>query len=163
MIQSNLTVEFSTHPHQLKSLTGIRGLAAISVLLFHIGQGLPHWSILPFLYSYSFVKNGFRGVDLFFALSGFIMMHVHAQDFTCLQRAAILRFALQRIVRIYPAAFVALLLILIATLAFPSYVSWFRSWASLIPLKSYTWPAFVQTATLSSRWLMPDLEGVMHF
>ena len=50
----------------LESLTGIRGAASVWVVIYHFGQGIPGYSIIPSLYSYSLVSNGFRGVDLFF-------------------------------------------------------------------------------------------------
>lgn len=84
----------------LWSLTGIRGVAAIWVVVFHLGQGTPNFSIVPGLYSYSLVFNGFRGVDLFFILSGFIMMHAHAKDFEHVELESVRRFALLRLFRI---------------------------------------------------------------
>lgn len=140
----------------LGSLTGIRGAASIWVVIYHFGQGIPGYSIIPSLYSYSLVSNGFRGVDLFFVLSGFIMMHAHAKDFARIDLESIRRFALLRAFRIYPVNFVALLLILTICAALPGYVGWFRSWTNEVSLKSYTPLSFLQTATLSNRWFIPD-------
>lgn len=140
----------------LGSLTGIRGAASIWVVIYHFGQGIPGYSIIPSLYSYSFVSNGFRGVDLFFILSGFIMMHAHAKDFVHINLESIRRFAFLRAFRIYPVNFAALLLILAICAALPGYVEWFRSWTNEISLKSYTPLSFLQTATLSNRWFIPD-------
>jgi len=140
----------------LESLTGIRGAASVWVVIYHFGQGIPGYSIIPSLYSYSLVSNGFRGVDLFFILSGFIMMHAHAKDFARIDLENIRRFALLRAFRIYPVNFVALLLILAICAALPGYVEWFRSWTNEVSLKSYTPLSFLQTATLSNRWFIPD-------
>ena len=154
MLALECKIEAKQRP--LWSLTGIRGVVAIWVVIFHFGQGVPGFSIMPGLYSYALVLNGFRGVDLFFILSGFIMMHVHAKDFERVDIEGFRRFALLRLFRIYPVNFAALLIILAICLALPDYVGWFRSWASKIPLESYTPLSFVQTATLSNRWLVPD-------
>ena len=115
-------------PQAIPSLTGIRGIAALWVMLFHIGQGIPGYSLLPWLTGSSFIESGFRGVDLFFILSGFIMMHVHAQDFTVLRRRTLWDFMIMRCIRIYPAHLIALLLILTVVIASPAYVVWARSW-----------------------------------
>ena len=153
-----MAIERSINAKQrpLWSLTGIRGVAAIWVVVYHLGQGVPGFSIVPSLYSSPLVLNGFRGVDLFFILSGFIMMHVHAKDFEHIEMENVRRFALLRLLRIYPVNFAALLIILAICLILPDYVGWFRSWASKIPLESYTPLSFLQTATLSNRWLLPD-------
>lgn len=143
-------------PQAIPSLTGIRGVAALWVLLFHIGQGIPGYSLLPWLTGSSFVDNGFRGVDLFFILSGFIMMHVHAQDFTVLRYRALRDFVIMRCVRIYPAHLVALLLILAIVIASPAYVTWSRAWNLPLNTPAYTISSFFQTATLTTRWLVPD-------
>ena len=65
----------------IKSLTSLRGIAALLVVLHHFflfllpGVGL---SVL----SYSkFFDNGYLWVDFFFILSGFIMAHVYASNF----------------------------------------------------------------------------------
>jgi len=55
-------------PHRFEALDGLRGLAAIAVMLFHYGEhnGL-HW--LP---------SAWVAVDLFFVLSGFVIAHSYA-------------------------------------------------------------------------------------
>ena len=143
-------------PRAIPSLTGIRGVAALWVVLFHIGQGIPGYSLLPWLTGSSFVENGFRGVDLFFILSGFIMMHVHAQDFIVLRRRTLWNFMIMRCIRIYPAHLVVLLLILAVVIASPAYVEWSRAWNLPLHTPAYTPLSFFQTATLTTRWLIPD-------
>lgn len=142
----------------IPSLTGIRGVAALWVVLFHIGDGVPGYKIIPGLNSSSFIYNGFRGVDLFFLLSGFIMMHAHAADFaTDIRRNALKRFAMLRLFRIYPAHLVVLFMILALVLAAPAYVAWSRDWNAPLHTPAYTLLSFIQTATLTTRWLIPDL------
>jgi peptidoglycan/LPS O-acetylase OafA/YrhL len=96
-----------THPLALPAnnpaLTGIRGLAAFWVFWHHlipvsafIGVRLGGPLLEPFF------NEGFRGVDLFFVLSGFILMYVHATDFRSLDWESARRFFLLRVVRIYP-------------------------------------------------------------
>lgn len=143
-------------PQAIPSLTGIRGVAALWVMLFHIGQGIPGYSLLPWLTGSSFIENGFRGVDLFFILSGFIMMHVHAQDFTVFRRRTLWDFMIMRCIRIYPAHLIVLLSILAVVIASPAYVAWTRAWNLPLHTPAYTVLSFFQTATLTTRWLVPD-------
>jgi peptidoglycan/LPS O-acetylase OafA/YrhL len=64
-------------PGNIKTLTGVRGFAALWVVLFHI-QGSPFSHIsLPA----EFIKHGFWGVDVFFVLSGFVLSHVYERSF----------------------------------------------------------------------------------
>ncbi len=85
---------------EIRALTGIRGLAAWWVVLLHLEDQLvacmPAWKAFAPWY-----HAGHLGVDVFFVLSGFILMHVHGSDFgsgTSWGRFVWLRFA-----RIYPA------------------------------------------------------------
>jgi peptidoglycan/LPS O-acetylase OafA/YrhL len=73
----------------IPSLTGIRGVAAVWVLLTHYQAVLAAYLDNPAINDNSFLYNGFRGVDLFFVLSGFILMHVHENDFRQLESKAI--------------------------------------------------------------------------
>jgi peptidoglycan/LPS O-acetylase OafA/YrhL len=141
----------------LPALTGIRGIAAIWVILFHIGSGVPGFTLSPFLQRFALSADGFRGVDLFFVLSGFIIMHVHGTDFGVIRKNAVLHFAATRCLRIYPAHVATLLLILCAIVALPEYAAWARAWYETGQSTAYTLPSFIQTATLTTRWLVPDL------
>ncbi len=151
-----MQLERINKPQILPSLTGIRGIAAIWVLVFHIEQGIPGYSLLPWLNGLSAIENGFRGVDLFFILSGFIMMHVHARDFTVFCRRTIWDFMIMRCIRIYPVHLIVLLSILAVVIASPAYVAWSRAWNLTLHTPAYTPLSFFQTATLTTRWLVAD-------
>jgi peptidoglycan/LPS O-acetylase OafA/YrhL len=89
---------------KLQSIQILRGLAALLVVIYHIramevlaiaNNGLAEPPLLNGL-----VTNGYAGVDLFFVISGFIMVHVTAN-----MKAgplASLEFLFARITRIYP-------------------------------------------------------------
>jgi peptidoglycan/LPS O-acetylase OafA/YrhL len=141
-------------PGALPSLTGIRGVAALWVVFFHI-QNVAAVLGLPWLAGLLIVKDGFRGVDLFFLLSGFILMHVHQRDFLKIEARAVLRFAALRVVRVYPLATVVLLLVAAMVLPLPGFIAWFRA---LGPAYAHGFSAlgFVQTALLANRWFMRD-------
>lgn len=96
------------HPQreEIRSLTGLRFLAAAYVLVFHSGAGflaqvgIPSWGI-------RFVANGYLGVTVFFVLSGFILGYTYRNGVGSLSGYAVARFA-----RIYPVYLFALLLAL---------------------------------------------------
>lgn len=84
---------------------GLRGVAAILVVAYHIGARLHREP----------VAGGYLAVDFFFILSGFVL--ARAYDARLAAGLAPLRFVEMRIVRLYPLFAVGLLLGLIAALA----------------------------------------------
>jgi peptidoglycan/LPS O-acetylase OafA/YrhL len=141
----------------IPALTGIKGLAAVWVVMFHLGLGSPGFPLVAAFQHETLIANGFRGVDLFFILSGFILMHAHGGDFDSLRWRPILRFAGARCLRVYPTHLAALTLILATVALLPGYVLWSREWnAAVANMSAYNFAGFIQTATLSNRWLMPD-------
>lgn len=84
---------------QLEALTGMRGLAAIYVVLYHLRSGqintLPEWMIV-------FLSKGYLAVDLFFILSGFVMWISYADKFSASGVGIIKDFLWRRFARIYP-------------------------------------------------------------
>ncbi|WP_304164875.1 acyltransferase [Phenylobacterium aquaticum] len=134
----------------MRSLTGVRGVAALWVYLYHIsnaafGLGLPGLAALPL------VRFGWAGVDLFFVLSGFVLMHAHAADFTPWNSVRLERFLKLRIARVYPLSLVALGLVLLIVLADPAFAAWFRAQAP----GNLSAAAFAKTALLATRWGVP--------
>ena len=96
-------------PVQIDALTGIRGFAAFWVAFHHLHVSRPDGLLgMPVLSELS--GGGWLAVDLFFVLSGFIMMHVHGEEFRSLSIERARRFIGLRFIRIYPAHAVVLLL-----------------------------------------------------
>jgi peptidoglycan/LPS O-acetylase OafA/YrhL len=86
---------------EIRAMTGVRGAAALFVMLYHFGHGLK--GIDP---ASNMLNHGYLSVDLFFVLSGFVLSHVYGRSlkdgtFTCGE------FLLHRIARIYPVYIVA--------------------------------------------------------
>jgi peptidoglycan/LPS O-acetylase OafA/YrhL len=85
---------------RIPCLDGLRGIAAIAVMLFHFNIFfLPQArlsDIVPFL------GHAYLAVDLFFLLSGFVMAHVYGRVLASNWRANWLQFAIARFARIYP-------------------------------------------------------------
>ena len=141
----------------LRVLQAGRALAAISVAAFHL-------SILMGLERYGgeaafrdFTRHGFRGVDFFFVLSGFIILFAHRADIG--QPAAWKDYVSRRFVRVFPiywlytAGFVGLLLLGFGTDAtFPTNVAdWATTWTLVRfsadePPLSVAWTLFDEVA-----------------
>ena len=91
-------------PHYA-ALDGLRGLAAISVLLFHLG----HWQGHPWL-----AANAGLAVDFFFCLSGYVLSVAYRE--TLDQGMATRTFAVLRLVRLMP-------LVILGTLISAAYLA----------------------------------------
>lgn len=138
-------------PMNVPSLTGVRGLAAVWVVLFHIQLFGAELGVKP-LAGLPILRSGWTGVDLFFVLSGFVLMLVHEQDFSRLRWAPLARFAWLRFFRVYPLASVVLLLILLLTLLDPAFARAYRH--SGVP-PNFTVSSFFRTLSLATRWWSP--------
>ena len=95
----------------LSNLTPLRGFAAILVAVFHfemaIGRFVPAADTM-------FFEKSYLMVDLFFVLSGFIMLHVYGKAFDGSVRQTQLRhFFVARFARTYPLHLFSLLLLVI--------------------------------------------------
>src|ERR1700677_1161349 len=107
--------------HELRALTGIRGVAAVWVVLYHF---YPAWLLLvPGLAFLRLpISRGHFGVDLFFMLSGFILCYVYdsssSQAFGPREYG---KFIWYRVARIFPnhlAALSVLVLLVLGAQAF---------------------------------------------
>ena len=97
----------------LHQFTGLRGLAALLVLFFHVRT--PVGTELTFGVADPFSQFGYLGVDIFFVLSGFILSHVYAEQFSeSLSSASLRAFSVARFSRIYPLHFVTTILMFLA-------------------------------------------------
>jgi peptidoglycan/LPS O-acetylase OafA/YrhL len=95
----------------IPALTGIRGIGAVWVMPYHLFPG--NWPI---------IGRGYRGVDLFFILSGFILTYVHWKDFDGgYSLSKYRRFLLLRLARIYPLHIIVLIAFGVAVLLLPGF------------------------------------------
>ncbi|WP_404422061.1 acyltransferase family protein [Thalassospira australica] len=86
---------------RIDSLTGLRGIAALIVVIYHYTGGfLPNLDLTEYTL---FVRKGYLWVDLFFLLSGFVIAHVYGPTFS---RQVTWRttghFIVSRLARLYP-------------------------------------------------------------
>ncbi len=93
----------------IRQLTGIRFVAAFWVLLYHLQDPLGRLGVMSIPVLSDTIRVGRLGVDLFFALSGFIITHTYL---TRMGRKVSGRGSLEfwwlRLARIYPVHFVML-------------------------------------------------------
>ena len=65
---------------QINTLTGVRGIAALWVVVLHGANYTSASTLLP-EWTSNLINKGWLGVDLFFILSGFVIAYVHQKDF----------------------------------------------------------------------------------
>jgi len=107
-------------PHRIKNIQALRGVAVLLIVFFHLatieqkfGGAL---TILP-----NFFQFGMFGVDLFFVISGFVMVTVSKGKFQQTRQAVI--FLYHRVSRIYPLYGIYSLLVLAVFLYQPSLIN----------------------------------------
>lgn len=135
----------------IPALTGIRGVAAAWVAIHHLLPPLCASIGLHALDHSSVVVNGFRAVDLFFILSGLILMLTHGNDFATRDMMMVRRFLILRLVRVVPLHVLIMLAIVPFVLMQPDFVRWSRVYTS--PEYAYrqydfSWPGFIQSLFL---------------
>ena len=109
----------------LSSLTSLRGLAAILVILLHVNFFC--FALAPWDGSLDhFIQKGYLWVDFFFLLSGFIMTHVYAESFEKSIKGSFMKFMRSRFARVYP-------LHLFSFLCMVAFYFWYRSNFTLYP------------------------------
>ncbi len=122
---------------KIASLQAIRAFAAIFVMLFHGTE------ILQERLGYLFLNNifvaGFSGVDVFFVLSGFIILYTSSAE-----KNNIARFLKKRFIRIYPIYWIVTALLIVSFFIAPSSDQSYKSdpgvilgSLSLFPQKQY--------------------------
>lgn len=87
---------------QIPALTGMRGLAATWVFIYHLGEFIAPYGIPS-------AEKGWIGVDIFFILSGFIISYIHFDEFKEYNSTTYKHFILLRLIRIYPVHFFMIL------------------------------------------------------
>lgn len=90
---------------RISSLTGLRGVAAVSVLLYHI----PHQPAFE-KFAIPLFSRAYLAVDLFFILSGFVISYgYHDRVVKHLGTASYVDFLINRMARVWPLHFIVTL------------------------------------------------------
>ena len=123
-------------------IQALRGIAALMVLFFHMH---PHWDMVPVLAHTSVVARwGFSGVDIFFALSGFV---VYRSAWRTIPVHGIWPFIKKRLLRIYLGYWPVLLLIALTTV--------FIYHEALPPLRKMVFSTLLLYPNIWDNWLPP--------
>jgi peptidoglycan/LPS O-acetylase OafA/YrhL len=119
---------------QLPSLTALRGIAALWVVLYHYSvQCFSHLDATPYTY---LIHKGYLAVDMFFMLSGFVMAHVYHRSFSeSITPRNYWSFMAARIARIYPLHLMILLLFVATAVAWHLTAGSSRSALRDVPLQ----------------------------
>jgi peptidoglycan/LPS O-acetylase OafA/YrhL len=137
----------STRPSraQIPELTSIRGIAAIWVVLLHYNNDIAALFPEPAAVR-RFMESGWLGVDVFFALSGFVIAYNYADSLKVFRSATYREFLRARLARIYPvhvATLVALVPMIVVA----------RKLGARFDSRVYTAPQFVQNLLLVHAWV----------
>jgi peptidoglycan/LPS O-acetylase OafA/YrhL len=76
----------------IRSFDGLRGIAVLMVIFFHVGR----------------LRGGFLGVDVFFALSGFLITSILVDEYERSGGISLSAFYARRVLRLMPALFAML-------------------------------------------------------
>jgi peptidoglycan/LPS O-acetylase OafA/YrhL len=133
----------------------VRGVAAMGVFLCHLQPiVLSILGLDPSIGS-RIIGNSFRGVDLFFVLSGFILFQVHRHEFANIRHALLLKFYLLRFFRVYPLNTVVLVFMLPLPFLLPEFTAWYRTEhlsQGAYHANDFSIAAFVQGILLCQTW-----------
>lgn len=156
---------------EIRTLTGLRGYAALWVMFFHYTAGLQGDGVLL-----AIARQGMCGLTTFFVLSGFILAHVYAERFRSgVDRAGYRDFLWARFARIYPLHLATLLawlvlvppqpqdtafafalnLVLLQSWGFINPLNWNQpSWSVSIEFFAYLVFPFLISIALRGGWLV---------
>ncbi|NMH89048.1 acyltransferase family protein [Flavivirga algicola] len=136
---ANSTIKNKKSVNYISSLTPLRGIAALLVVLFHFDiwlmlHGFPR--LINTKHS-SFITNGYLWVDLFFILSGFVICHVYGKKLENRNRTVVKKYLWARFTRLYPLHVFIMLLFVLQTIVlfqlFPEYAAEKWKWTRSLP------------------------------
>jgi peptidoglycan/LPS O-acetylase OafA/YrhL len=130
----------SAAPDRIVALDGLRTLAIIVVVLYHLH--VPNFT------------GGFVGVNMFYVLSGFLITSILLREHTVTGRIRLGRFWTRRALRLYPAL---LVMVIVAACVWPIADTWSKAnvdvWRSVTLALTYT--------SNIGRWLFHQSIGAL--
>ena len=146
----------NTNTSYIHSLTPLRGIAALWVVLFHIDVCTFYrelGGLLPRAHTGIF-SQGYLWVDFFFILSGFIIAHVYGKQLAKgIDISYTKKFLWARFSRIYPLHFFTTSLLVLATLIAPKFTP---------EIVDGSWNAFFNWSFLPGQFLLINAMTKYH-
>jgi hypothetical protein len=134
----------ATKPHY-ELLDGLRGVAALLVVWYHVFEGFQFAGNQPFI---RFINHGYLAVDFFFMLSGFVMGYAYGDRLD--KSLSIAAFFKRRLIRLHPMVIMGSLIGFIS-FALTGFERWDGTHTTLV----------VSLIALVAAWLMiPALPGM---
>lgn len=90
------------HPRPIPALTGLRFVAAMTVVLAHSSQSILHFPHQAPMWHAFFIALSGIGMPLFFVLSGFVIYYNYSQSITSNFASGTYDFLVARFARLYP-------------------------------------------------------------
>jgi peptidoglycan/LPS O-acetylase OafA/YrhL len=138
--------------HRIIFLDGLRGVAIVSVITYHLYSSL-FAGYMPFGDRYStffLARFGWMGVELFFLISGFVIL------MTMEKCSSLIEFGCRRWLRLFPAMLIASVLIIVYDRFIHSGPAANRSILDLIPGLTFVSPALIHAVTRLQLQSMDD-------
>lgn len=140
-------------PTEIRSLAGARALPPLLLVLYHYHEGHGYQHLRAFDV---FVAKGYLWVEFFFALSGFVLVHVYGSRarelFTAKGYGTFLK---NRLARLYPVHLAMLLVILAMLIGLRALAAW-GGYVSIFDVPGYhphtEFSAFVANLFLVQAW-----------
>jgi len=134
-------------PRSLNSLQVLRGVAATMVVFYHTYLILAQPEYIGQEIFGGVASRGWLGVNLFFVLSGFIILHAHSKDIG--RPEAIKNYAIKRFIRVYPIYWVFMIAYMLAASAGLGYPNF--EWSTVNLISAFTLIKFAEPLTLPLR------------
>jgi peptidoglycan/LPS O-acetylase OafA/YrhL len=109
MTTKALSPEILKSKHHFEILDGLRGVAAIAIVIFHFME-------IVYLPDKNFIAHGFLAVDFFFCLSGFVIAYAYDDR---IGKMGLKEFSISRLIRLHPLVIIGTVLGLLAFLFNP--------------------------------------------
>ncbi|HEY3643787.1 MAG TPA: acyltransferase [Gammaproteobacteria bacterium] len=145
-----MTAPTAKAPAFFSPLEGLRGIAAVGVVLYHSWY---HWQINGI----GLIEHGNLFVDLFFVISGFVISHIYISRLR--ERRDLAQFAVLRTARLYPLHLFTLLVLAAYTLGSAwAQSAWGLSFTRMHAglLANNTWTHFLENLLMLQALLSPN-------
>lgn len=144
--------EYQQRRH-FQNLDGLRGLNILSVMVFHF------WAPIPFPVLDVLGNRGFLGVDMFYVLSGYLIVTLLLRERDRSGSISLKKFYMRRTLRIFPAYYFFLLFLGVLCVAHNKGAFALDDYLRDLPyLVTYTFNWFYEKATWDIAWSLATEE-----